>query len=227
MKVSSIALVGILALLPAFAFAQPHQKEGSNVWARAEAKIEAHLKSMDPRMQSVEIKSERLKKYLPEFRVFVRFDRDRVDRSGLVLVNQDAEITDLGNENWHGDAGTQYLRVPRLTVFVRDRKIQARTQEDAIEFTRFFEGLQGAPDHVASLRVNTKDRAAFGKRIVEMEDPGADWKYTSVARDGGWKVMVQYVGDPSVSIMKPPTYELDVDEQGNFRDMRRYASPTR
>jgi hypothetical protein len=227
MKFSPIALVGILAFLPPFAFSQSQQKESANVWAQAEAKIEAHLKAIDPKMRSVEVKSERLKKYLPQFRIFVRFDRDRVERSGLVLANQDAEVTDLGDESWHGDAGTQYLRVPRLTEFVRDRKIQVKTQEDAIEFTKFFEGLQGAPNYVASLRVNTKNLAAFDKRILEMEHPSKDWKYTSVKRGGGWKVMVQYVGDPSVSIMTPPTYEVDVDEQDNFRDLRRYDSLNR
>lgn len=227
MKVSPIALVGILASLPPFAFSQSQQKESANVGAQAEAKIEAHLKGKDLKMRSVEVKSERLKMYLPEFRVFVRFERDRVGKSGLVLVNQDAEVTDLGDESWHGDATTQYLRVPLLTEFVRARKIHVKTQEDAIEFTKFFEGLQGASTYVASLRVNTKDLAAFDKRFLEMEHPSKDWKYTSVKREGGWKVMVQYVGDPAVSIMTPPTYEVDVDEQDNFRDLRRYDSLTK
>ena len=224
MKVSPIALVGILAFLPPFVFSQSQQKESANVRAQTDAKIEAYLKGIDPKMRSVEVKSERFKKYLPEFRVFVRFDRDRAERSGLVLVGQDAEVTDLGDESWHGDAGTQYLRLPRITEFVRDRKIQVKTQEDAIEFTKFIDGLQGASNYVASLRVNKKALAAFDKRFLEMEDPSKDWKYTSLMRRGGWKVMVQYIGDPSVSIMSPPTYEVDVDEKGNFRDLRRYDS---
>lgn len=224
-----IALVAIPALLTKVAFAQPQQMERSNVWAQAEAKIEAHLKSLDPKVHSVEIKSERLKKFLPDFRVFVRFERDRVERTGLILINQDGVFTDLGDENWHGDPGTRYLRVPRLNGFVRDRKIQAKSQEDAVEFTRFFEELQGAPGHVASLNVNAKNPPAFAfeKLTIEIEGPGAEWIYTSMKREGGWKVTAQYSGDPSASIMTPPTYDLDVDEQGYFRDLRRHNSLTR
>ncbi|MFK7850574.1 MAG: hypothetical protein AB8D78_06305 [Akkermansiaceae bacterium] len=224
MKFSPIALVGILSFLPSFVFATPPLPPSANVWAQAEAKIDARLKSIGPKISSVEFKSERLKKYLPEFRVFVRFDPDNVGQCGLILVNQDAEIIDLGNENWHGDAAAQYLGVPRLTEFLRARKIQVRTQQDAIEFTKFFERLQGAPGHIASLQANTEK---FEERIIDMEYPSTDWKYTSVKREGGWKVMVEYVGDPSVSIMMPPTYEMDIDEQGNFRDLRRSASLTR
>jgi hypothetical protein len=39
MKFSSTALIGILAILPPIAFAQPQQKEGTKVWAQAEAKM--------------------------------------------------------------------------------------------------------------------------------------------------------------------------------------------
>ena len=227
MKASPTAHVGILAFLPTFAFAQPHKKESGNVWAQAEAKIEAHLKSIDPKMRSVEIKSERLKKYLPESRVFVRYDRGSPGRTRLVLVNQDAEIADLGDESWHGDVGTPYFQVSRLTEFVRARKIQVKTREDAVEFTRFFEDLQEASGNIASLLINTKDFAGVDKRIMETAHPSADWKYASARRQGGWKVMVKYVGGPSVSIMMPPTYEVDIDELGHFRDLRRYDSSAR
>ena len=226
MKVSAVALAGILAFLSPFSFAQPQQKESANTWEQAEAKIEAYLKK-NPKMHSVELKSERLKKHLPEFRVFVRFDWDKVERSELVLVNQAAEITDLGDATWQGEDGAKYFRAPQLTKFLSERGVQVKSQEDAVDFIKLFDGLQGAPSNVASMRINAKDLAAFDKKAVEIEHPNGHWKYTSVKREGGWKVMVQYVGDPSVSIMMPPTYEVDCDEKGNFRDLRRYDALAR
>lgn len=225
MKISTIIHIGILAFLQSFAFAQPQEKESPNVWAQAEAKMEDHLKSLGPKMLSVELKSERLKKYLPEFRVFVRFDRDKIEQSSLFLVNQAAEIADFGDDDWDHEASAKYGRFPRLTDFLRAREIPVKTLEDAIGFTRFFEELQAAPDHVRTLRMDMKNFAAFDKQTMEMVHPrDADWEYTSVKREGGWKVMIRFVGDSSVSIIMPPSYELDADEKGGFRDLRRYDS---
>ena len=69
-------LAGFVALVAPFALAQSQEKENANLWAKAEAKIEAHLKGIDPKMRYAEFKSERLSKYLPEYRVFVGFERE-------------------------------------------------------------------------------------------------------------------------------------------------------
>jgi hypothetical protein len=221
-------LVGFAEYLAPVAFAQPQEKENTNPGAKAEAKVEAHLKGIDPKLRAAELKSERLSKYLPEFRAFGGFDQDGWGVSRLLLVNQDAEITDLREENWHGEANAKYLRVPRVTEFLRAQKIKLKTREDAIEFVKFFEALQEAPSYVASLDVNTKDFSGFDKSFVEGHySPRANWKYTSEKREQGWKVTINWVGNQATSILSPPIYQLEIDEQGNFRDLKRYDSLTR
>lgn len=215
MKVSPIALIGILAILPPFAFAQSQEKEVANVRAQAEAKMEAHLNGTDPKVRYAEFRSKRLTKYLPEFRVFVRFDQFRIGESSLFLVNQNAEITDLNNNDQVG-----------ISTFLRARKIQVKTPEDVSEFARFFVELKLAPYYVWYLYDNTNDFTVFDKQYIESYSGGkqhsgdADWNYTSEKSEGGWKVTVTYIGDLKNSIMRPPHYEIDIDAQGNFRDLR-------
>jgi hypothetical protein len=120
-----------IALLPV-AFAESQQEKDSK-WAKAEAKIEEHLKGIDPKMHYAEIKSERLSKYLPELRVFRAFER-RWEESVLFLVNQDGEITGLTDDPEKRD----------ISSFLRARKkIQIKTPEDACEFAKFFAELKG------------------------------------------------------------------------------------
>jgi hypothetical protein len=211
-------LVGFVALAP-FAFAQSQEKENANVWAKAEAKIEAHLKGIDPKMRYAEFKSERLSKYLPEYRVFVGFERNTIGETALFLVNQDAETTDLDDDDRAG-----------ISKFLRARMIQVKTPEDAVEFAKFFKELKGAQSYVASLYINTKGFTVFDKRYIEYyygERADTDWKYTSEKREGGWKVSVTYVGNPDASIIVPPRYEIEVDEKGNFREMSEVRSSVR
>jgi hypothetical protein len=221
-------LAGFVGFLSLIAFAQSPEKENLDVWAQAEAKIQTHLQGIAPKMRSVHLKSERLTKYLPEFRAFGGFDQKGEGVPRLLLVNQDAEITDLADENWQGEANAKYLRVPRVTEFLRARKIKVKTREDAIEFVKFVEGLQGAPSYVATLDVNTEDLTGFDRLFVEGQySPRANWKYSSEKQEQGWKVTVNWVGNQATSILSPPIYEMEIDEHGNFRDLKRYDSVRR
>src|SRR5712664_688842 len=69
-----ILIAGFVALVPLLAIGQPGPEESTNTWAKAEAAIEGYLKGIDPKMRFAEFRSERLRKYLPDFHVFVRFD---------------------------------------------------------------------------------------------------------------------------------------------------------
>lgn len=162
------------------------QKENTNVWAQAEAKIEAHLRGIDPKMRYEEVKSERLSKYLPEFRVFRGLERNTIGQSSLFVVNKNGEIKDFDNDDRQAIAG-----------FMRARKIQVKNQEDAIALVQFFEELQGDTGY-----------------------HNTSWKFTGEKKEGGWKVKITYVGDLDASIIMPPNYEMDIDEQGNFLDLR-------
>lgn len=210
MKFSSTTLIAVLAILPSIAFAQPDGNEGAKVWAKAEAKIEEHLKGIDPKMRYAEFKSERLSKYLPEFRVFVAFELNTIGDKELFLVNQNAEITNL-------DASGS----SDISQFLRTRKIKVETREDAIEFVKFFNELGSADWDISSLYNNTKGLTVFDKKFIQnFYGPESDWKHTSEKRQGGWKVKVTYAGDTLASIITPPIFEVDIDEDGKFRELR-------
>jgi hypothetical protein len=51
-----------------------------------------------------------------------------------------------------------------------------------------------------------------------------DWKYTAAARPGGWTVKRAYVGPPA-GVPQPPTYEIDLNAEQEFLDLRRYPYP--
>lgn len=213
----AVALItGFTEFLVPVAYAQPQPKESNKAWSKAEAKIEAHLKGIDPKMRYAEFKSERLSKHLPEFRVFVGFERNKIGESALFLVNQDGEITDLDDDDLAG-----------ISKFLRARKIQVKTPEDAIEFAKFFKELQGAQNYVAGLYINTKDFTVFDKRFLEYnygKRAETDWKHTGEKREGGWKVTIAWVGDLATSIVTPPSYEIDIDDNGRFRELKEVRS---
>src|SRR5688572_18434884 len=104
MKSWRVLLSIIAVTVPAFSSpqvgAQPAQ--GTNEWARADEAMTAYLKKADPNMRSAIFASALLRKYLSDYRVYVRFDRHLIGETRIFVVNRAAEITPLPNEEWTG-----------------------------------------------------------------------------------------------------------------------------
>ena len=184
-----------------------------------------HVKRIDPNMRSAEFKSNLLRKYLPDLRLFVRFDRHLSGETRLFFVNQRGEITPLPEEEWRGNVVESCFRVPHIVEFIRLRKIKVQSAEDALEVAKLFEEIQGAANYVAFLQINTRNFTVFDKAFIEGQfGPMTQWKYSAAIRKSGWSVKVEYVGPPA-SIQAPPTYEIDLDDQQIFHDLRRYPYP--
>jgi hypothetical protein len=184
-----------------------------------------HLKRIDPNMRSAEFKSHLLRKHMPDLRLFVRFDRHMSGETRLFFVNRSGEITGLPEEEWRGNPAEQCFRVARIAEFLRLRQIPVRSTDDALEFAKLFEEVQGAANYAAFLKINTQDFTVFDKAFIENHyGPRIHWKYIAAKSTNGWTVKVEYVGPPA-SIQQPPTYEIEVDEQQMFRDLRRYPYP--
>jgi hypothetical protein len=194
----------------------------TNAWAKAEAAMNDHLKRIDSNMRHAEFKSQLLRQYLPDVRIFVRYDRHLSGETRIFVLNQRGEITPLPNEEWRGDADGKYFQVASVAEFVRSRKIPVKSAAQAVEVAKLFEDIQGAANYVAFLWINTKEFSAFDKAFIEGQfGPRIHWKYTGAPRTNGWTVQVEYVGPPA-SIRKPPMYHIDVDEEQRFRDLRSY-----
>ena len=196
--------------------------EATNAWAKADTAMAEHLKQIDPNMRSAIFASALLRKYLPDFRVYIRYDRHLVGETRIFVVNRRGEITPLPKEEWTRKDTEKFYRTAQVAEFMRQRKIKVQSVEEAVEVAKLFEEVQGAAHYVAFLNINTKDFKVFDKAFIESQfGPRTHWKYTGEKRNGGWSVKVEYVGPPA-SIMQPPVYEIDLDEQQMFHDLRRY-----
>jgi hypothetical protein len=212
----------LFATSPPQAAGQSTTKEATNEWAKADTAMANHLRQIDPNMRSAEFASFLLRKYLPDFKVHVRFDRHLSGETRIFLVNRLGEITPLPNEEWRKNDAEKFARSRQVAEFFRRQKIKVASAEDAVEVAKLFEELQGAAFYVAFLNINTKDFRVFDKEFIESQfGPRINWKYSAEKRKEGWSVKEEYVGPPA-SIMNPPVYEIDLDEQQMFQDLRRF-----
>jgi hypothetical protein len=199
----------------------PAREKGKD-WTRAEAAVADHLRRVDPAMKSAEFASHLLRRWLPDLRVFVRFDRHLGGETRIFLVDRTAKITELANEEWRKLDTEDFARATPVMDFLKSRKLAVEKAEDAVEVAQLFEEVQGAANYGSFLHINTKSFTVFDKAFIEQQfGPRTNWKYTAEKREGGWRIKVEYVGPPA-SIQQPPTYEMDLDGERIFQDLRRY-----
>ena len=212
----------LFTISPPQAAGQSTAKQETNEWTKADTVMAGHLKQIDPNMRSAIFASALLRKYLPDFRVYVRFDRHLSGETRIFLVNRRGEITPLPNEEWRKNDAEKFARSSQVAEFLKRQKIKVESAEDAVEAARLFEEVQGAADYVAFLNINTKDFKVFDKAFIETQfGPRTDWKYSAGKSKEGWTVTVEYIGPPA-SIMRPPVYEISLDEKQMFHDLRRF-----
>ena len=216
---AAVSLLFSASSLPAAG--QSTAKQETNEWTKAETAIAEHLKKIDPNMRSAIFSSNLLRKYLPDFRVYVRVDSPRFSQPTIFLVNRGGEITPLPSELWRGEDGEKFLRSPEVAEFIRQRKIKVQSAEEAVDFVKLFEEVQGAASYVASLNINTKDFKVFDKAFIESYYGPTNWKYSAKKSNEGWSVGKHYAGPPEASIEMPPVYEIVLDGQKTFLDLRR------
>ena len=226
-------LVLILCASPSTAGAQPgapvdpDEKE----WAAAHAKFvefvtpiltEARARLNDPKIQWALVRNNLLRKHLPDVRLYIR-DGAYSGETKIWIVTRDAQIHDLGDGTWTGVGGNQWHAVEKVSTYVRGRKIKVQTPEQAVEITKLVESIAQSPSFVGMLRLNTRNYTVFDESFLRwMYGSNKDhWKYTATPKEAGsFQVKVEYVGPPT-SIQQPPTYDLLLDDQNHFTDLRR------
>jgi hypothetical protein len=203
---------------------EPTDEENARIWAAAEQKFVDHFKKLDPGLHYAEVRSVRLRKFLPDWRVMVRTNGHLVGRSNLFLLNRNGEVSDLGEAVWMGDPDGKVFRVKRVNEFVKQRAIRVKSADDAVEIAKLIEEIAGAADYVDFLKINTHDFTVFDRQFMARHGGASpdspDYKYTAVPVEGGWGVIVDYVGPPA-SIPAPPLYEIDLNKDKELMDLRR------
>jgi len=201
-------------------------------WAAAHAKFvefitpiltEARARLNDPKIQWAMVRNDLLRKHLPDVRLYIR-DGAYSGETKIWIVSRDGKIHDLGDGTWVGVGGNQWSAVEKVAAYVRGRKIKVQTPEQAVEVAKLVESLAQSPSFVGMLRLNTRDYTVFDENFLKWMYGGSKdhhWKYTATAKEsGGFQVKVEYVGPPA-SIQQPPTYDVLLDDQNHFTDLRR------
>lgn len=192
-----------------------------DAWSDADEAMTNHLKEKDIKNRPVVLASALLRKYLPDFRVYVRYDESLSTGTRIFMVNRLGEITPLPEESWTGKEGQKFLRSPSVAEFFKQQKIKVQSADEAVEVARLFEEVQGASSIVWYQKDDLNKMKKSDTSFPMLEHvPDGHWKHSAEKRDDGWTVKVRFEG-PLVSIMEPPVYELDLDRQQIFRDLRR------
>ena len=198
--------------------------EDEKAWADAEQQFIEYFKQLDPGLHYAEVRSNRLRNFLTDWRVMVRTDGHVVGRSNLFMLRRNGDVVDLGEAVWTGDADGKVFQVKRVNEFVKQRAIRVKTGDEAVEIAKLIEEIAGAADYVGFLKINSKDFTRFDKQFLahhaDSSSDSPDYKYTAVPVDTGWSVIVDYVGPPA-SIPAPPLYEIELNKNKEFVDLRR------
>ena len=171
-----------------------------------------------------EIRGHVLSKYLPGWHVSAS-PAERDGETGIILVDTKGKRISLPREEWTQIGSGWNFGLSKITDFVKSRHIKVRDEHEAIQVAKLIEILQSAPNAVLCLRYNTKyftERKQGLLKHCYLRLKKSDWKYTPEKLPKGWRVRVTYVGPPA-SIIAPPTYEIDVDSNQFFMDIRSFT----
>ena len=217
-----VALLVVAGVATTLAAEKPlAEPDGRDEWAKADTAVATLMKEADAAARSAVFASALLRKYLPGYRVYVRMADSYGKETRIFLATRDGAVTPLPDAQWRKRDDEPFWRSPVISEFLRKRQIKVRNGEEAVELARLFEELEAAANYVAFLKINTKDFTVFDSQFIEQQfGPRVHWQYTPEPRGGeGWTVTVKYVGPPA-SIRQPPVYEIDLDEQQTFQDLR-------
>ena len=214
---------GIILTFTVFLFcaaARAAESPATNGWTDALFKLSMHFGKTRAQMRYAEYRSPLLTRYLPHLRLYASYDDQESHANRIYFLDQKGNITNLP-EGWRGNEEERCWRVREITDFVRQQNIRVTNGQAAVEFAKLMEDIQGAPQKLWILWENTKHFTVFDREFLEnLYRSTNHWTYTPSPRTNGWSVKVEYVGPPA-HYSAPPTYEIDLDDQQRFWDLRR------
>jgi hypothetical protein len=204
------------------AHARAAESPASNEWTHAFLNLSNRLGKANPTMHYAEYRSPLLARYLPHLRLYASYDAHRAHVDRIYFLDQQGNVTNLP-EDWQGNEREGCWRIREITDFVRQQNIRVTNAQAAVEFAQLMEDIQGAAGRLWMLWANTKHFTVFDWALLEkFHGTKTHWTYTPSPRTNGWSVKVAYVGPPG-HVPAPPTYEIDLDDEQRFQDLRRYT----
>src|SRR5690349_3526302 len=130
--VSTLAVIALF-LFSRVLFADDNPQDAEK-WKKVEETFKDYYKQIDSDLHFAVVKSRRLEKYLPDWRVYVRVADTEDGRSNLFLVNRNGTVSDLGWAVMRGDLVAKRAECKPIAEFLKSQKIAIKNRDEAIEF---------------------------------------------------------------------------------------------
>jgi len=197
-------------------------------WRQAEEKWQAFVEpyiekirkeDSDESIDCVEIRSELISKYLPEYRIYA-IETVKFSRASLFAVSTNGEITDLTKGGWSKEADDKYISHPTLASFLKEQNIIVSDANAAVSVAKLFEDLSTASKTVFDLKFNTVNFRIFDKRLYPSLHQDTEWRYSVEKQENIWIVKKNYVGKKDC-LAYASKLEIILDEKDRFQGIRR------
>lgn len=173
----------------------------------------------NPSIQWVEMRSELVEKYLPRHRIYL-VETMRASLSSIFAVSISGQITGLWSGKWSSPDGKEHFRNRTLSDFLQAQNMTIPDVNTAIGIARLTEEISGAPGAATMLRRSTGNFTIFDKRLYNFWRQDENWRHEAKREEGYWLVTRKYVGPPAM-IIAPPRWEIVVDKDDRFVEIRR------
>ena len=169
----------------------------------------------------VEFQSPRVKNHLGNHKIYI-IETNITGISNLYAVSLLGEVNDLRGNTFGSMDGKRPYKNEAFSDFIKQQQIVIPDANTAIETGMFIEELASAASRWMYLKQNSNDFKIFKTWIFNNEwtvgSPSWEW-YAEPCKDG-WIVSRRYIGPPA-SIMVPPRWKLDLDENNQIVEVTR------
>jgi hypothetical protein len=164
----------------------------------------------DPTINCVEIRGQRISRYLPKHRIFV-IETTSFSHSNLFAVSVTGEITDLSKPMLAFSQVDKRLDYPSISSFLRHQHIRITDADTAISVVKLTQELFSAAKTVVRIKLDTNYFAVCDDRLYPSVCKEYYWQYTAEKQTTEWIVKKKFIGPPTC-LAYSATYGVSVDQ---------------
>jgi hypothetical protein len=172
----------------------------------------------DSARQWVEVTSELISKWLPNYRFFV-FETFISGHPSTFALNKAGTIFEVGSGDWSG-MDKKPMRNKELSKFLKQNYLKIVDANAAVSAAKLVEELSFTAQTVGGLRYSTKNFRLFDKRFYEgLFYKEREYQYSAEKKNGYWQILQKYIGPPNCCTMHQPDWRLVVDTNNVLVDV--------
>lgn len=173
------------------------------------------------RDMKVPIRTPLIREFLPDCEV-VALPFLYCGEKGLIITDKLTGRSTRCSEHWTAPSDeANYSCVSDVSGLLAGRRIRVADDDTAIRMAQLVEDITHAPSDIKMAMIHSGNFNLFeGRAYTSSEDTRSEVRYDAEKKDGLWVVVVTYTGPQNVSIMAPPVYEIETDDDARFVDIR-------